>query len=91
MTAEEWIEKFAAELGVEPPSGEEFSQILELAAEAAHASERTAAPVACWLAGRTGTPLAGHWSSAAAKASDSASSAPATSRVRAARMATRRP
>ena len=57
MTAEEWIDKFAKELGGEPPSPEEFAQILELAAEAAHSSERTAAPVACWIAGRDGRSL----------------------------------
>jgi hypothetical protein len=57
VTAEEWIDQFAEELGTEPPSEGEFAQILELAAEAAHSSERTAAPVACWLAGRSGRPL----------------------------------
>jgi hypothetical protein len=58
LTAEEWIEKFAKELDTEAPSEDEFSEILELAAEAAHSSERTAAPVACWLAGRSGRSLA---------------------------------
>ena len=29
----------------------------ELAAEAAHSSERTAAPIACWIAGRSGKQL----------------------------------
>jgi hypothetical protein len=29
-------------------------QLLTLAGEAAHRSERTAAPIACWLAGRAG-------------------------------------
>jgi hypothetical protein len=58
VTAEEWVEQFAAEIGAEAPSREEFDEILKLAAEAAHASERTAAPVACWIAGRTGRPLA---------------------------------
>jgi len=58
MTAEEWIEQFAKELGAERPSEEEFSRILELASEAAHSSERTAAPIACWIAGRMGKPLA---------------------------------
>lgn len=57
MTAEEWIDQFARSLGVEPPTEAEFAEILELAAEAAHSSERTAAPVACWLAGRSGRPL----------------------------------
>jgi hypothetical protein len=58
MTAEQWVEKFAKELGAEPPNEDEFARILELAAEAAHSSERTAAPVACWIAGRAGRPLA---------------------------------
>ena len=57
MTASEWVAAYAAELGTEPPSAEEFKAILDLAAEAAHASERVAAPVACWLAASTGQPL----------------------------------
>ena len=57
MTADEWIERFAAELGIEPPSEEEFARVLELASAAAHSSERIAAPVACWMAGATGRPL----------------------------------
>ncbi len=57
MRAEEWIERFAAELGVAPPGEEDFARVLELASVAAHASERMAAPVACWLAGATGRPL----------------------------------
>ena len=60
MTAprDEWIAAFAARLGVEPPDDDTVTILLELAGEAAHASERTAAPVACWLIGRTGTPPA---------------------------------
>jgi hypothetical protein len=57
MNAKEWIDAYAARLGVDPPSQDEFSAILDLAAEAAHASERVAAPVACWLSARTGLPL----------------------------------
>jgi len=53
MTRDEWIAAFAARLDIEPPSDEELDQILKLAAIAAHASERTAAPVACWIGGRT--------------------------------------
>lgn len=52
MTAEEWIAAFAASIGAEPPSVEEIEKLLDLAAVAAHSSERTAAPVACWIAGR---------------------------------------
>jgi len=57
MTAREWIDRFAAELGAEPPSDEEFDAILELAAVAAHNSERVAAPVACWIGGVSGRSL----------------------------------
>jgi hypothetical protein len=53
VTRDEWIAAFAAEAGVERPSVEEVRQLLELASSAAHASERTAAPLACWLAGRS--------------------------------------
>jgi Domain of unknown function (DUF6457) len=55
VTADQWIEKFAAELGVDPPTEEEFATLLELAGDAAHSSERIAAPIACWLVGRAGT------------------------------------
>lgn len=55
MTDKEWIALFAAQLGVEPPSAAETEELLALAAVAAHASERTAAPVACWLVARAGT------------------------------------
>ena len=54
MTRDEWIAEFAAELGVEPPSSREVAIILDLAGAAAHGSERTAAPVACWIGGQTG-------------------------------------
>ena len=50
MNAKEWITAFAERLGVQPPTPAEFSKLLELAGEAAHASERVAAPVACWVA-----------------------------------------
>jgi hypothetical protein len=50
----QWIQDFARRLGVEPPSAEDVATILNVAGVAAHASERTAAPVACWLAARHG-------------------------------------
>jgi Domain of unknown function (DUF6457) len=49
-----WIEAFATRLGVEPPDEATVDTLLEIAGVAAHASERTAAPVACWLLGRAG-------------------------------------
>ncbi|MGH7965851.1 MAG: DUF6457 domain-containing protein [Candidatus Binatia bacterium] len=54
MTAKEWLAGFAAVLGVDPPNEEQVSDLLRLAGEAAHASERIAAPVACWLVARAG-------------------------------------
>jgi Domain of unknown function (DUF6457) len=49
VNAEQWIAAYAAEVGVEPPTADEFATLLELAAVAAHSSERVAAPVACWI------------------------------------------
>ena len=54
MNANEWLAAFALRLGTEPPTPEEFSTLLDLAAEAAHSSERVAAPVSCWVAARAG-------------------------------------
>lgn len=57
MKADEWLAAFAAEIGTTPPSEDEMSELLELAATAAHSSERIAAPIACWMAGRDGRPV----------------------------------
>lgn len=57
MTAEEWIAAFATAVDAEPPPREEIERILDLAGIAAHSSERIAAPVACWIAGRDGVDL----------------------------------
>jgi hypothetical protein len=57
VTDREWIARFAAAVGAPEPSAEEVEQILRLAGTAAHASARTAAPVACWLAARAGCTL----------------------------------
>jgi hypothetical protein len=54
MNAKEWIAAFAERLGTEPPTTEEFKVLLDLAGEAAHSSERVAAPVACWVAAKAG-------------------------------------
>ena len=50
----EWCERFAAAAGVDPPSAEEIDDLLALAAIAAHASARQAAPITCWLAAKGG-------------------------------------
>jgi hypothetical protein len=54
LAARAWLAAYAERLGVDPPTNDELDALLELAAAAAHASERVAAPVACWLAGRAG-------------------------------------
>lgn len=53
MTRDEWIAAFARQAGVERPSADQIRELLALAGTAAHASERTAAPIACWIAGRS--------------------------------------
>ncbi len=58
MEANEWIQRFAMELGVEPPSAGEIEELLDVASSAAHSSERKAAPIACWMIGRSGRPAA---------------------------------
>jgi len=57
MNANEWLAAYAERLGTTPPSTEEFKTILDVAAEAAHASERVAAPAACWVVARAGVEL----------------------------------
>jgi hypothetical protein len=52
--AEDWIVRFAAKLGTSPPDDGELASLLALAGIAAHASERPAAPISCWLAARAG-------------------------------------
>ena len=50
----DWLERYANDIGVDPPSTAEVVDLLALAGAAAHASHRQAAPVACWLAARAG-------------------------------------
>jgi hypothetical protein len=54
MSAKEWLSAYSSVLGIDAPNDEEVEHILGLAGVAAHSSERTAAPVACWLAARAG-------------------------------------
>jgi hypothetical protein len=39
---------------LDPPDEATVATLLDLAGVAAHASQRTAAPIACWLVGRAG-------------------------------------
>jgi hypothetical protein len=58
MTATEWIQAFCEEIEMPAPGEDEIEAILRLAAIAAHSSERIAAPIACWIAGASGKPVA---------------------------------
>ncbi|MGH9079097.1 MAG: DUF6457 domain-containing protein [Acidimicrobiales bacterium] len=53
-TRAEWLRRFADELGVPEPTDAEIESLLAVAGAAAHASERTAAPLSCWLVGKAG-------------------------------------
>jgi hypothetical protein len=57
MTAEEWIQDFCQQVGIPAPTETDREAILRLAAVAAHASERIAAPIACWVGGASGKSL----------------------------------
>jgi Domain of unknown function (DUF6457) len=54
MTTSEWVAAYAAAAGIAPPSPGDIDLLLQLAAVAAHASERTAAPITCWIAAVAG-------------------------------------
>ena len=60
----EWCGAFAATVGVDPPTEQEIDDLLALAAIAAHASARQAAPNTCWLAARGGVTLSAALSAA---------------------------
>lgn len=53
MRRDQWLAEFAEKLGVDAPTKEEVVALLDIAAIAAHSSERTAAPIA--LAGASMT------------------------------------
>lgn len=56
-TIDGWLATLADELGSAPPTDDERRALLDLARHAAHRSQRQAAPLACWIAGRTGRPV----------------------------------
>jgi hypothetical protein len=57
MNAADWLAAYAEKLGVQPPTTEELKTVLDVAGEAAHSSQRIAAPVATWLVGKAGIGL----------------------------------
>ena len=50
----EWVARFAAATGQSDLSDADVESLLDLAGVAAHSSERLAAPLACYLVGRSG-------------------------------------
>ena len=54
VTGEELAQQVARELGLEPLTEEEIAALLKVASVAAHSSERLAAPLCTYLAGRAG-------------------------------------
>jgi len=57
LQAREWLDRYAAAIGTPPVSDEDLEALLTLSGVAAHASERTAAPVSCYLVARSGLPI----------------------------------
>lgn len=55
---DDWLDRFAAALGVPPLDPAEVDTILDLAREVAHGTERKNAPLAAWLAGGSGADVA---------------------------------
>jgi Domain of unknown function (DUF6457) len=58
MNANTWLAAYAEKIGVPAPTKDELKAVLDLAGIAAHSSQRIAAPVATWMAGRAGLDLA---------------------------------
>ena len=54
MTTAESVTAYATAAGISPPSEDDIDILLQLAGVAAHASERTAAPITCWIAATAG-------------------------------------
>ena len=70
MTTAAWVTAYAAAAGIAPPSPDDIEIILQLAGVAAHASERTAAPITCWIAAQAGLDPASALALAEAVAAD---------------------
>ncbi len=57
MDANTWLAAYAEKVGVPAPTKDELKAVLDLAGVAAHSSQRIAAPVAAWMAGKAGLDL----------------------------------
>ena len=56
-TIDGYLATLAEELGEPAPTPDEIRELLDVARHAAHRSRRQAAPLACWIAGRSGRPV----------------------------------
>jgi Domain of unknown function (DUF6457) len=56
MTREQWLAASASATHTEVPTTDDIDAMLELAGVAAHTSDRTAAPITCWMAAAAGLP-----------------------------------
>ncbi|WP_210495569.1 DUF6457 domain-containing protein [Patulibacter sp. SYSU D01012] len=56
-TIEGYLAVLAEQLGEAAPTADEIRELLDVARHAAHRSQRQAAPLACWIAGRSGRPV----------------------------------
>ncbi|MET0661910.1 MAG: DUF6457 domain-containing protein [Ilumatobacteraceae bacterium] len=72
MTTAEWVAAYGEVAGIAPPSPDDIDILLQLAGVAAHASERTAAPITCWLAAIAGLDPAAALALAESMATDAA-------------------
>jgi len=54
MDAKDWLTTFADRLGLGPLAQADIDALLDIASVAAHTSERLAAPLTCFLVGRSG-------------------------------------
>ena len=53
-TVQEWLNAYAEKIGGEAPNETEVNDLLSIAGIAAHSSERTAAPLTCYMIGKYG-------------------------------------
>ena len=58
MDAQQWVSTFAQRAGVDPLDAADIEALLDIASVAAHGSERMAAPLTCFLIGRSGLSIA---------------------------------
>lgn len=69
LSTRDRLDRYAAAIGTDALSAQVVESVLDLAGIAAHASERTAAPLSWWLAARAGLTITDPLEAASALAS----------------------